>query len=105
MFNDNDYNAKSLALLRYALSKKGVSKDSYYIGVEGDERSHDDKLCLLKSQGEHWLLLYVERGKVSQKVIHTSLREAIINFYWKLTQRDSPWDYRLEWEQETGDSF
>ena len=91
-----------LSLLGYALERRGVSTSEYFIGNEGDERAQDEKLCLLKSATGNWFIIYIERGNVSQKVVHSSFRDAMQCFYWKLTRKDTPWDFREDWEKEVG---
>lgn len=99
------YDEKVLSLLRYALAKRGVSEHSYFIGREGEERSQTDRLCLLRAEDNHWTVLYTERGSISQSVTHSDIGEAVVDFFWKLTRKDTPWDYRAEWESETGKLF
>jgi hypothetical protein len=105
MLNEADYEYNVLSLLRYSLGKKNVPEYAYYIGDEGDENHQHDKLCLLKDKQDQWIVLYAERGNISQKIVHPFIREAMIDFYWKLTRKDTPWDFREKWETETGLSF
>jgi len=98
----DNFEMKMISLLRYALNKKGVSEASYFIGNDGDEVYQDDVLCLLRSSLGEWTVLYTERGIVSQRVRHPNLHGALTDFYWKLTRKDTPWDFRLAWEKETG---
>ena len=105
MLGEGEKEKMTLSLLRYALGRKGVSKMAYFIGVDGDENRQNDVLCLLKSPSGVWTVLYTERGIVSQKVSHPSLRDAATDFYWKLTRKDTPWDFRSEWEASTGQSL
>jgi hypothetical protein len=36
---------------------------------------------------------------------HPSIHAAAVDFFWKLTRRDTPWDCRAEWESKTGQYF
>ena len=100
-----DIEAKSLSLLNYALKEKGVPNGLFHIGHQGDERQLNDKLCLLKTSDGRWTVFYTERGSISQKSDHSNLNEAMVDFFWKLTRKDTPWDYREGWERDTGLSF
>ncbi|KZK94087.1 MULTISPECIES: hypothetical protein [unclassified Pseudovibrio] len=97
--------AKILSLLRYSLTRKGVAKTQYYIGDEGEEYALNDAFCLLKSKNDVWKVLYIERGVPSQEAQHASFRNAVTDFYWRLIRKDTPWDFRTEWEKETGDTL
>jgi hypothetical protein len=64
----SDRDAKLLSLLRYALARRGVSENAYFIGQEGQEgqeKTQNDKLCLLKMEAGSWVVLFIERGNVS----------------------------------------
>lgn len=105
MPNANSYEQKILSLLLYALEKEGVPENSYFIGNDGDELTQDDKLCLLNVSQGNWVVLYIERGSVSQRALHLGVREAAKHFFWKLTKPDTPWNYRSEWEIKTGQTL
>lgn len=96
---------EELSLLRFALSRQGVPDNSYFIGKNGDESEQQDKLCLLQSLDGGWIVLYTERGLVSQKAQLQCIRDAMTYFYWKLTRRDTPWDFRAEWEHWSSGKF
>lgn len=76
----SEYETKLLSLLRYALKRRGVPENDYFIGDEGQERAQNDKMCLLKSSSGQWLVLYTERGNISQRVEHPSIRDGIQDF-------------------------
>lgn len=96
---------KTISLLNFALEKKGLSKNLYHVGHEGDEKQLNDKICLVKSKSDQWLVFYTERGSISQKSTHSTLNEAAMDFFGRLTRKNSFWCFRKEWEQETGQLF
>ncbi|WP_460252968.1 hypothetical protein [Acidiphilium sp. MT5] len=102
---DSDRDARVLSLLRYARARRGVSENAYFIGQEGQEKTQYDKLCLLKMKAGSWVVLFIERGNVSQRVEHPSIRDGIQDLFWKLYRKDTPWDFREDWEAETGQSL
>ncbi len=95
----------AIDLLRYALVNSGVSPEDYHIGILGDERKVNDKLCLLAGPGGDWAVLYTERGELSQKSVHQETRQAVNDFYFRLVRPKGPWGFREEWEADTGQSF
>lgn len=93
---------KTIDLLKFALQKNGVDSLSYFIGSEGDEEFQDGVLCLLEGADGRWIILYIERGLSSCLSWYSDLHDAVTSFYWKLTRVDTPWEYREDWEVETG---
>jgi hypothetical protein len=95
----------AIDLLRYALQKSGVPSDRYIIGVLGDERKVDDRLCLLAGPTGDWTILYTERGSQSEKTVHQEARSAINDFFYRLVRQKDPWSFREAWEADTGQAF
>jgi len=98
-------NEKTLALLQFSLDRNGVNSKSYKIGKEGDEARANDQLCLLQSGSDAWVVLYAERGSISERSVHSTLNDAAKDFYWRLTNSKSHWADRADWEKATGDVF
>ena len=105
MMPNSQYEENLISLLNYALDKKGVDPALYFIGTQGDEKKIDDRLCLLRDGDGRWIVLYSERGSISQKSVHYSIKEAASDFFWRLTRKDTAWVFREEWEKESGKSF
>lgn len=93
---------KVLSLLEYALTQNGVREDAFRIGVAGDEKKVADRLCLLDQGDGTWDVVFAERGDYLDLSQHTSFRVAVRDFYWRLTRKDTPWDFIDDWELETG---
>lgn len=104
MSSGPEYENKAISLLEFALNKKGVNSKYYYIGKKGEEFSQNDRICLLK-ENSGWFVLYIERGVIGNISMHSNIRDAILDFFWRLNRVDTPWDYRSEWEEKTGQTF
>lgn len=105
MIDDAESDRKHLSLLRYALDKEGVPHDRYCIGMPCDDGALDNRLCLVKEEGRKWSVLCINQGKISKKVIHPDIYDAMDDIYWKLLYRDTPFDFQESWEAETGQTL
>ena len=96
---------KILDLLKFALDRSDVDESTFHIGVYTDRLKLNDTLCLLLDDDSIWHVLFVERGLTSNASTHEDLRDAVCDFFWRLARKDTPWDFRAEWEASSGQNL
>jgi len=96
--------AKTLDLLRFALSREGVDPRGYAIATDPAALGPvDDQLCL--TGGGEWRIFYMERGIRRDIASFLEASDAARHFFMAMTDPKSFYDYRPAWEQETGQTF
>lgn len=98
-----------LDLLRYALGKKGKREGhDYYIALKGKlcRTSGMAELCLQENEDNSWTIYFEERGnKSAVATLYSGSSDAVDFFFHLVTSGPGPFDYREEWERDTGLQF
>lgn len=99
---------KDISLVEYALKKHGYLRDEYvlsYDEVATLPAGHAEAgVGLARYQGK-WAVYIYDRANRNQIAMHDTIYSAITDFYWRCINTPTQYDYRTEWEKETGLEF
>jgi hypothetical protein len=90
---------ESIDLLHFALVRKKINVNDFYIGFKDDVYRGYEQLCLQQEKDDSWIVFYSGMGNNKLMAKFFNYRDAIDYFYWSLVQEPSCWQYRDEWEK------
>jgi hypothetical protein len=92
---------RTLEFLRFAMAKHGVDPRLWQAGLNYDALPHaDDTFCLFRDDRQ-WVVGYTEHGAWQETGRFPACYHAA-KYLFSQFVGPSPYDYRDEWEAETG---
>jgi hypothetical protein len=101
-------NQKRLNLAEFALKKVGYPREEYVVSAKEVEKLPrgyaETGIGIAKFQGK-WAVYIFDRADFNQIAMHDTIYTAVTDFYWRCTNPPTQYDFREEWERETGLEF
>jgi hypothetical protein len=99
---------KYMSITEFALKKVGYPRDEYVVSAKEVEKLPrgyaESGIGIAKYQGK-WAVYIFDRANFNQIAMHDEIHTAFKDFYRRCIQAPTQFNFREEWERETGLEF